>query len=184
MIGMCIDMYERTEHKKIYEGSRISLYRDSYVMPDGHTASKDIVEHGGSAAMIAIDDDGKILLVRQYRHTARRETLELPAGTMEKGEQPISCAIREIEEETGCKAARIKPLFNMYTAIGFCTEIIYIFLCEGLTKTAQNLDEDECIDVESYTLDEITEMIMQGSICDGKTISAILYYKNSLDEQD
>lgn len=175
-------MYDLTGHKEIYKGNRISLYQDSYTTPDGHIATKEIVEHGGSAAMLAVDDEGKILFVRQYRRSARRETLELPAGTMEKGEQPIACATREIEEETGYTAASIKPLMQMYSAIGFCTEIIYIFLCQGLTRTAQNLDADEFINVERYSLDEAVGLIMKGDICDGKTISAILFYKNLINK--
>lgn len=174
-------MYDLIEHKEIYKGDRISLYKDSYTTPDGHIATKEIVEHGGSAAMLAIDDEGKILFVKQYRRSTRRETLELPAGTVERGEQPISCAAREIEEETGCTASSIKPMLQMYSAIGFCTEIIYIFLCEGLTVTAQQLDDDEFINVERYSLDEAVELIMKGEICDGKTISAIFFYKNLTD---
>lgn len=171
-------MYELTEHKLIHEGDRISLYKDSYTMPDGHTATKDIIEHRGAAAMLAVDNDGKILLVKQYRRSAQMETTEIPAGTMESGEQPIDCAAREIEEETGYKAGKITPLFDMYAAIGYSNEVIHIFLCEQLEKTSQDLDEDEFINVERYTLSETEQMIKNGDICDGKTISAILYCKN------
>ncbi len=175
-------MYDLIQRKEIYKGSRISLYKDSYTTPDGHIAEKEIVEHGGAAAMLAVDDEDKILFVRQYRRSARRETLELPAGTREKGEEPIVCATREIEEETGYRAANITPLMQIYSAIGFCTEVIYTFLCTGLTKTAQHLDEDEFINVERYSLDEAVQLIVNGEICDGKTISAIFFYKNMLEK--
>ncbi len=175
-------MYELTEHYEIYKGDRISLYKDSYITPDGHIATKEIIEHGGAAAMLALDEDNKILFVRQYRRSARKETLELPAGTIEKGEEPIVCATREIEEETGYKATNITPLFNMYSAIGFCTEIIHTFLCTGLIPSKQSLDKDEFINVERYTLDEVVSLIIKGEICDGKTISAIFYYKNTLNK--
>lgn len=177
-------MYELVEHKEIYTGDRISLYRDSYVTPDGHIATKDIVYHRGAAAMLAIDDEEKILFVRQYRQSAGRETLELPAGTIKKGELPEVCAAREIEEETGYTAARITPLFKMFSAIGFCTEVINVFLCEGLKRTQQDLDEDEFINVERYTLDEAIGLVMSGKICDGKTISSLFYYKTLIEAEE
>lgn len=172
-------IYEVVSRQQIYEGSRISLYKYGYTTPDGHIAKKDIVEHRGAAAMIAIDDEGKMLFVRQYRCSAGRQTLEIPAGTLEKGENPQICAEREIEEETGYKAKSITHLFDMYSAIGFCTEVLHIYVCKCLTKTKQNLDEDEFINVERYTPQEAVEMIMQGKIVDGKTISAVFYYINS-----
>lgn len=177
-------MYELVKHEEIYKGDRISLFKDSYVTPDGHIATKEIVYHGGAAAMLAIDDEGKILFVRQYRQSAGRETLELPAGTIEKGELPEVCAAREIEEETGYVAARITPLLKMFSAIGFCTEVINVFLCEGLKRTGQNLDEDEFINVERYTPDEAVNLIMSGEICDGKTISSLFYYKELVEREE
>lgn len=177
-------MYELVKHEEIYKGDRISLFKDSYVTPDGHIATKEIVYHGGAAAMLAIDNDGKILFVRQYRQSAGRETLELPAGTIEKGELPEVCAAREIEEETGYVAARITPLLKMFSAIGFCTEVINVFLCEGLKRTGQNLDEDEFINVERYTPDEAVNLIMSGEICDGKTISSLFYYKELVEREE
>ncbi len=177
-------MYELVKHEEIYKGDRISLFKDSYVTPDGHIATKEIVYHGGAAAMLAIDDEGKILFVRQYRQSAGRETLEIPAGTIEKGELPEVCAAREIEEETGYVAARITPLLKMFSAIGFCTEVINVFLCEGLKSTGQNLDEDEFINVERYTPDEAVNLIMSGEICDGKTISSLFYYKTLIEREE
>ena len=173
-------MYEIVNREKIYEGSRIRLYKYDYTTPDGHIAKKDVVEHNGAAAMLAIDNESKILFVRQFRCTAGNETLEIPAGTLEAGEKPLDCAIREIEEETGYKAGNITHMFDMYSSIGICNEVLHYYLCRNLTKTSQNLDEDEFIKVERYTLDEAVEMIMDGRICDGKTISAIFYYKENL----
>ena len=94
------------------------------------------------------------------------------------------CAAREIEEETGYVAARITPLLKMFSAIGFCTEVINVFLCEGLKSTGQNLDEDEFINVERYTPDEAVNLIMSGEICDGKTISSLFYYKTLIEREE
>ena len=128
--------------------------------------------------MIPVDNDGKIIFVRQYRHSARREVLEIPAGTIENGEDPYECAIREIQEETSYKAGKMTFLLKMYSAIGFCSEVIHIYIAENLEKGEYNMDDDEFITNERYTLKESIELIHKGEICDSKTISAIFAYKD------
>lgn len=169
--------YEVLSSKKVYKGKVFDIEKDEVTLPDGRTCTRETVIHGGASAMIPIDDDGKIIFVRQYRHSARKETLELPAGTLEKGEDPLVCATRELEEETSYKSDKFTFLFKMYSSIGFCSEVLYIYLAENLTAGKFNMDDDEFITIERYTLDESIAKIWNGEICDSKTISGILAYK-------
>ncbi len=169
--------YKVLKSEPVYSGKIISVVKDTVEMPNGRIATREVVQHGGAAAMIPVTDEGKIIFVRQYRHPALKETLEIPAGTIEKGEKPLECAVREIEEETSFKAGKITPLIEFYSAIGFCQEILYVYVCENLVKGNFNLDEDELINTETHTLDEAIDMIFTGEICDSKTVAALLAYK-------
>ena len=151
-----------------HKGSILSFYEDDIMTPDGNVAKWDFIEHSGAAAVVPVLDDGRILLVRQFRNALDRETLEIPAGGINKGEEAYAAAMRELEEETGYKTDRV----------AFCNEIIEVYTAKNLCKTQQHLDEDEFIDVESYTEDEITDMIYSGKIQDSKTIAAIMAYIN------
>lgn len=169
--------YELVKSETIYKGNRLDLLKDTVTMPDGHNATREIVEYRGAAAMLPIDDDGKVIFVRQYRHSAKVETLEIPAGTLEKDEDPLVCAVRELEEETSYKADKVTFIMKFYPAIGYSREVLYLYLCEGLKKGNFNFDEDEFISLERYTLEEAIDKIFSGEIMDSKTISAILIYK-------
>lgn len=170
--------YEVKISEVVYKGKVFNLEKDVIVLPDGRETVRETIRHGGAAAMIPIDDDGKIIFVRQYRHSAGREVLEIPAGTVEKGEDPYNCAVREIQEETSYKAGKMTFLLKMYSAIGFCSEVIHIYVAENLEKGEYNMDDDEFITNERYTLEESIELIHKGEICDSKTISAIFAYKD------
>ncbi len=172
--------YEVKSSEVVYKGRVFNLEKDVITLPDGREATRETIRHGGAAAMIPIDNDGKIIFVRQYRHSARKEVLEIPAGTIENGEDPYECAIREIQEETSYKAGKMTFLLKMYSAIGFCSEVIHIYVAENLEKGEFNLDDDEFITTERYTVDEAVEMIYRNEICDSKTISAIFAYKDYL----
>lgn len=178
-----MDEYTVVKSQKIYDGKVISLVKDTLIMPNGKICDREIVEHNGAAAMIPIDNEGKIIFVRQYRHSAMTETLEIPAGTIEKGEEPLACAIREIEEETSFKAGEITFLTKFYSAIGFCKEILYLYVCRDLIQGEFNLDPDEIIKIERYTLEQAVSMIFSGEICDSKTIIGILAYKQWLENK-
>ena len=169
---------KRTERKLMYTGSMLSMYSDTIVTPDGNTAKWDYIEHSGAAAVVPVLEDGRILLVRQYRNALDQETLEIPAGGIEPGETPLECVTREIEEETGFIAGKMTHLMTVITAIGFCDEKIPIYVATDLKLSKQHLDEDEFIDVEEYTIDEIKDMIFSGKIIDAKTISGVLGYLN------
>ena len=130
--------------------------------------------------MIPVDADGKIILVRQYRNAIDQYTLEIPAGGLNPGEESKICAMRECEEETGYKPGETHHLIDLYTTVAFSNEKISIYYTNELTATNQNLDEDEYVTVERYSIDELTSMIFEGKIVDAKTISGILAYKNKM----
>lgn len=143
---------------------------------------REIIEHPGAAAILAIDSQKNIILVNQYRFP-HGNVLEIPAGTLEKGENPLDCAHRELQEETGYVAKSMKPLLSYYPSIGYNTEIIHCFMATDLNLTATNPDEDEIyeiLSVEAYSLDDILSKIQNGQIKDSKTICAVLMYYNNI----
>ncbi len=168
--------YKRLNRTLISKGTIIDYYRDEMLIPNGHIGMWDHIEHKGAAAALAVLDDGKILMVRQYRNSVERDTLEIPAGGLNPNEDPALAAARELKEETGFVAGHIEKLLSLYTTVAFSNEKIFIYKATDLTKDKQHLDEDEFVNVESYTLDELLEMIKDGTIQDSKTISAILLY--------
>ena len=168
--------YKRLNRTLVSKGTIIDYYRDEMLIPNGHIGMWDHIEHKGAAAALAVMDDGKILMVRQYRNSIERDTLEIPAGGLNPGEDPGLAAARELKEETGFVAGHIEKLLSLYTTVAFSNEKIHIYKATDLTKDRQHLDEDEFVNVESYTLDELLEMIKDGTIQDSKTISAILLY--------
>jgi len=169
--------YEVLESQEKYKGKIISVHEDVIRMPDGKSAVREIVFRGSACAVLPIDKDGKLLFVRQYRHPFQEMLLEIPAGMMEEGENPLECISRELEEETGYKSDSIELLFEMYPTVGFCTEKLFIYLAKDLQQGQQHFDEDEFIELESYSLEEAYEMVFDGRIKDSKTIAAVLAYK-------
>lgn len=162
------------------EGAITKYYKDTVELPDGKTAVWDFVGHNGAAAAVGVLDDGRILMVTQYRNALDRYTLEIPAGGLEPGESTMAAAARELEEEAGYKCGKIEKLITIRTTVAFCNEKIDIYLATDLSKTAQNLDEDEYVSVKPYELEELEKMIYNGDIEDSKTVAAILAYKNKL----
>ncbi|NLJ74485.1 MAG: NUDIX hydrolase [Firmicutes bacterium] len=134
-----------------------------------------MVEHPGAAATLVIDD-GKVLLVEQYRPAANRDMLELPAGTIDGSETPLECAKRELEEETGYQAAHWEPMGHLYPTPGYTNEVLYLFLADDLTMGEQRLDEGEDIKVRWIPLHEVEAMVDNGEINDAKTIIALFKY--------
>jgi len=160
--------------KKIYEGKVLSL--SIYTVPvNKRKVAREIVEHRGAAAILAIDK-GKILLVKQYRFP-HGYVLEIPAGTLEKGEKPRKCAFRELKEETGHVAKKMIPLIKYYPSIGYNTELIHCFVAMGIKKSGKlKLDADEIISVVKVDFKKVLQMILSGKIVDSKTICAVLTY--------
>lgn len=169
--------FERIERELKYRGNILDFYNDVVRLPDGKIANRDFLKHNGAAAIVAADKENNILMVRQYREAIDRYTLEIPAGKKEPEEDFKSCAIRELEEETGYKTQDATPLITLYTTVAFCDEKIEVFYTNQLTASTQSLDEDEFVSVAWYKLDELVQMIQNGSLNDAKTIAAIMSYK-------
>lgn len=169
--------YKKIKEELVYEGKIISVYKDYLELSNGNKVVWDLVKHKGAAAVIPVRDDGKILLVRQYRNALEEMTLEIPAGGLEQGEDPIECATRELEEETGFASKNVAHLVSTISAIGFCNERVHIYYATDLQVSKQNLDENEYVEIEAYSMDELVQMIDDGRIQDGKTIAGILAYK-------
>lgn len=178
-----MEHYQVVKSKTMYRGKIVNVVQDTIVLPDGREAVREMVLHAGASAVIPIDENGRIVFVRQYRHPAGALVLEIPAGTLEKGEEPYDCAVRELEEETGYKAGKVTFVLKAHTSIGFCTEALYLYLAEDLAPGAQNPDPDEFLTIERYRLGEAVDMVFGGEITDGKTISAIFAYKEILNKQ-
>lgn len=173
-----MDSVKRVGRELVYKGSILDMYKDTMEFADGHTSDWDYLDHrGNAAAVIPITNDGKILMVRQYRNSVDGLTLEIPAGCLDfKDEETSVAAARELEEETGFKANNIEKLFTIVTAVAYCNELIDIYIARDLEKGHRCLDEDEDINVECYSLDEAKKMIREGKIIDAKTVAAILAY--------
>lgn len=172
--------YKRLKRDLVVKGNLIDLYQDTIELDDGKITQFDYIHHRGASAMIPVDQDGKIYMVRQYRNAVEESSLEIPAGCINPGEDYKSCAIRECQEETGYIAQTVEHLIDIYTTVAFCNEKISIYYGKDLIPAVQNLDEDEFITIEKYTLEELVDMILSGKIKDAKTISGILAYKTKL----
>ena len=171
------------ERKLAHRGAVLNVY-DDYVEVKGKRNHWDYIHHDGAAAVLPVLPDGRLLMVRQYRHALSRYTLEIPAGKVDSPEEPkIDCARRELEEETGYRSDHLTPLLNMNTTVAFCDEFIGIFLAEDLEKTHQHLDEDEEIEVEAWTLPDLLALIRSGKMTDAKTVAAILAYAVKKDHE-
>ncbi|ACV62551.1 NUDIX hydrolase [Desulfofarcimen acetoxidans DSM 771] len=169
------DLAEKTlESKVVYQGKVLSLRLDEVALPNGSTSKREVVEHAGAVTVIAITNDQKVLLVRQFRYSVGEVMLELPAGGLKRGEEPLICAKRELKEETGWEAEEWRELPSFFTTPGFTNEKMYLFLARNLTYTGQDLDEDEFIQVISVPLQNTLDMVRRGEIRDAKSIVGIL----------
>lgn len=169
--------YKRIKRTPVHKGHIIDVYTDTMELPSGKTADWDFIGHKGAAAIVPVSEDGKVIMVRQYRNAVEKYTLEIPAGGLNPGEDMKTCAGRELEEETGFRSEQIEHLLDLYTTVAFCNEKIGIYYTENLILSKQNPDEDEFVSVESYTVEELVDFIFTGKIEDAKTIAAILAYK-------
>ena len=164
---------EVVSSEKKYSGRVLALRVDRVLLENGKEAGLEIIEHRGSVVMVPVDDDGGIWFVRQYRHAAGREILELPAGTLEAGEEPATSAGRELREEIGMGAAKLTRLGGFFLAPGYATEFMHVFLATGLRPDRLPGDEDEVLHPEKYSLDEVRKRLEDGAWEDAKTIAAL-----------
>jgi len=161
---------------KPFAGRFIRVSLEEHRLPDGRRGAFEIVRHPGGAAVLPVLADGRVLLIRQFRPAVGTSILELPAGKLEAGEEPLLCAARELEEETGYRAGRLEPLGQMWTAVGFCDELLHLFLARDLSRGEQALEPDEFIETVPLPLDEALALLRRGEIRDGKTQLALLLY--------
>lgn len=159
----------------VYAGNVLKLVRKTIRLPTRRTTVRDVLEHPGSVGIVPLFDDGKIILIKQFRIATGGVIWEIPAGTLENGESPEACARRELEEETGYVCRSIESLFKCYLAPGYSTELMHFFVARDLVKTRQHTEEDEMITTHNVTPIQVLKMVETGDIRDAKTISAISY---------
>lgn len=165
---------ELIESQTLYRGRVVTLRIDTVRLPSGRTARREVVEHRGAVAIVPLLDADTVLLIRQYRQAVGEVLLEIPAGTLEPDENPDLCARRELEEETGYQARQLRRLFSQYLAPGYSQEVLHVYLAEDLMPARQQLEEDELTELVPTPLDQIADMILQGTIKDSKTIAGLL----------
>ncbi len=171
-----MDYVEKTVKKNyIYEGKILTLRCDDAELPDGKPCKREIIEHSGGACVLFVRDE-KVLLVRQYRYAYGESVYELPAGKLEKGEDPAKAAARELEEEAGLKADELKLLYLVYPTPGYTNEKLYIYEATSATEGEKHLDEGEFLDAEFIPLKQVKEMLKRGEIRDAKTIIGLQAY--------
>lgn len=170
-----MELEEKTVNKNyIYKGKILNLRRDDAVLPNGRACIREIVEHAGGVTVAALTDENELIFVRQFRYPYMKVLLELPAGKLEDGEDPLESGKRELLEETGCTAQEYIFLGEFYPSCGYTDEVIYLYLAKGLKFGSQSLDEDEFLNVEKIPLEQAVKMVMTNEIKDGKTQTAIL----------
>lgn len=170
-----MNIEEKTlKHNPIYKGKILTLCVDEAELPDGKTAIREVVEHNGGVGIIALTDSDEIFLVKQFRYPYKEIIFEIPAGKREMGEDPLTCGIRELREETGMTAKQFTPLGKVYPSPGYCGEIIWLFLATGLESGSMDLDDDEYLEVEKVPFKKALRMVLDGTISDSKTQIAIL----------
>jgi len=172
---------ERVLHsERVFAGRLLNLRVDRVALPNGRETTREVVEHPGAVAIVPLHDDGRVVLVRQYRHAVGRSLLEIPAGTLDQGEESAeAAAARELQEETGYRAARLTPLATFYPAPGFATERMTVFLATGLTDGDQGQMEDENITVETISLAEVPALLARGELADAKTLVGLLLARDA-----
>lgn len=174
-----MEEFKRLERTLIAHGAIIDYYQDTMQIPNGNIVKWDFIGHKGAAAVLPVDEQGRIIMVRQYRNALERYTLEIPAGGLQSPEEPTrDAAARELSEETGYVAEHMELLITIRTTVAFCNEKIDIYVADHLVPGSQHLDEDEYVQVKAYSVEELTDMIYNGKIQDSKTVAAIMAYKD------
>ncbi|HLO28341.1 MAG TPA: NUDIX hydrolase [Anaerolineales bacterium] len=174
--------FELIKSEILLQGRAFKIRRDYLKTPDGRETKLEIIEHGGSVVIIPVDDENNLLFVRQYRHAAGGDLLELPAGTRDEKEPFEVCAAREIREETGMEAAQLQKLGEFYLAPGYSTEFMVVFLATGLKENPLPADDDEFLEVEKIPVKRALEMAEHGAVPDAKSLAALLLARSYLEK--
>lgn len=164
----------KIQSKNVYQGKVLNVRIDTVILPDGNHSKREVVVHPGAVAIVAVNEKEEIILIKQFRHPVGQILWEIPAGKLEKGEDPDSCARRELAEETGFGATKWQKLSTFYTTPGFCDEIMYVYLATELYIDQQSTDDDEFIEVHRIPFAEALQKIKSGDIRDAKSIAGIL----------
>jgi ADP-ribose pyrophosphatase len=177
--GILDYLSEKTLNKEtVYRGKIISVDIEEVELPNGQLAKREIVRHQGAVGILAVTSENKMLMVRQFRKPLDRTIIEIPAGKLEQGENPLQCAKRELKEETGFDAQVFKPITSFYTSPGFANEILHLYWADELTSGEATPDEDEFVDILEVSLQQAFDYIESGEIIDAKTILAVYYWQN------
>lgn len=173
-----MDEIKRLSRDLVAHGTIIDYYQDTMQIPNGNQAKWDFIKHKGAAAVVPVDEEGRIIMVSQYRNALERYTLEIPAGGLQTENEPTrDAAARELQEETGFSSQEMELLISIYTTVAFCNEKIDIYVARNLKPGKQHLDEDEYVQYQAYTVEELLQKIYACEIQDSKTVAAILAYK-------
>lgn len=163
--------------ENIYDGKVVKVRKETVLLPDGKTAKRELIAHNGGVGVLAVTKDGDVLMVNQYRIAAKSMMLEIAAGKLEEGEEPLECGKRELIEETGYEGGKFTYLGTYYATPGYCEEKLTLYLAEDLKWVGQHLDDGEFLNVKTYKLNELYNMVMNNEIHDAKTAIAILKAK-------
>lgn len=170
----------KIDSQTIYEGKIINVYKDTVLLENGKTTTRELVTHQGGVCVVAVTDDNYVYMVEQFRYPFNKVILEVPAGKIDPNEDPLTCGKRELKEEVGVIAKNYENLGDFYPTVGFTNEIIYTYLATDLEISKQQLDEDEFINIKKLPLKQVYNMVMSGEIKDGKTQTAILKAYNKI----
>lgn len=179
-----MDYYEKTISTELmYKGNIINVERLTVELPNGKIATRDVVRNPGASVIVPVTDNGEIVMVEQFRKPNEKTFIEIPAGKLDAGEEPIKCAERELKEETGYTAKELKKILTLNPAPAFADEVLHIYLATGLSRGEAHPDEDEFISARTYKIDEVLNMIDEGQITDSKTVAGVLFAVRYLSKQ-
>ncbi|MFT8312000.1 MAG: NUDIX hydrolase [Sporolactobacillus sp.] len=165
----------KKDSKEIFKGRIVHLFVDQVELPNGETSTREVVKHPGAVAVIAVNKEGKLLLVRQYRYPLNGIIYEIPAGKLEPDENPDDSALRELEEETGYRCKKMEKIASFYSSPGFSDELLHVYFTDSLIEGKQHLDQDEFLEVCAVNLDEAVQMVKDHRIYDAKSVYAVQY---------